>query len=107
MLQDTINKLEKIIAESKHLTPERQQELEALVKELHTELAELEKTQKEQANSIAEHAERLAQESLHEEQDEERLAVSVGGLKAAIREFEASHPNLTRIINSICVAFEV
>ncbi len=105
MLKNTLDKIEKAIAESGHLSKTHKQELEKLAAELRAELTELEKTKKSQAHHIAEQAEKIA--ASHAEQDDTQSTEALANLKNAVREFEASHPNLTRIINSICVAFEV
>jgi hypothetical protein len=107
MLQETIDKLEHKIRYTKTLTKEKREELTGLVRELRTELTELEKSEKEQAESIADFAHAAARESLRAKQDEQLLHLSAQGLKSSIRKFEVSHPNLTRVIQSICLAFGV
>ncbi len=107
MLQETIKKLEHLIETSNNMVPERREELIKLVSELKQELAELEKHEKEHAQSIAHFAKLTAHESLRDEKDEELIQISAKGLRTSVRKFEASHPNLTRVIQSICVAFGV
>ncbi|MCH9769678.1 MAG: hypothetical protein K0U12_02250 [Gammaproteobacteria bacterium] len=107
MLKEDLARLEQLIKEAKNLEPQRRQELQQLAKELRAELETLAKTERNQAQSISSYAKLAAHESLREDQDNELHELSTTGLKASIRKLEASHPDLTRIIQQICLAFGV
>lgn len=107
MLQDDLNKLEKLIKESKSLSAERRAELQQLARQLRSELELLEKTQRDQAQSISSYAKLAAHETLRNERDDQLHVHALEGLKTSIRRFEATHPALTRVIQQICVAFGV
>lgn len=59
-------------------------------------------TQAEQAESIAGFTESGAREALRSQPDPELLDTSLDGLRKSVREFEASHPKLTEVVNAIC-----
>jgi len=107
MLQDTLNKIENMIEQSDKLTPEKKHELEKLAAQLRNELADLEKTNQEHAHSIAGFAKLTTHEALRQQRDEKLLQHAYGGLQESVREFEASHPDLTRVLQQICAAFGV
>ena len=98
MLDDKFDKIKAAIETDNSLTNEKRQKLLALSEELHHELDELEKTHERQSHKIAEHTHKVIKDS---------SAESTGGLKDTIREFEASHPNLTRIVQTLCAQFGV
>ena len=107
MLHDTLNRLEKIIKNSDKLSVAKKQELEKLAVELRKELAKLEKTDREHAHSIAGFTKLTAHEALRQQRDEKLLQHAYGGLQESIRKFEATHPNLTRVLQQICASFGV
>lgn len=107
MLQETMNRIENLLRASKDLSDAQKRELLALMKQLHAELSELEKVEREQAHSIAYFTKVMTHEFLRTKPDKELLAVAMQGVKTSIRKFEATHPNLTRIIQSICLTFGV
>ena len=98
MLDDKFKKIKSVIDSDKALSDEKRQSLLQLSDELHTELNQLEKTHKKKAHKIAEDAHKVVHESSSE---------STTGLQDAIQEFEVSHPNLTRIIQTLCAQFGV
>jgi len=100
MIEDTLNKLERRLRSAQNLSPEHRASLEKLVRELRTEIAELDDD--ERAESIAGFTESSAREALRSERDDDLLDLSLQGLEKSTREFEASHPRLTSVVNHIC-----
>ena len=107
MTNDSLDKMEQIIDNAQHISDEKKTELHQLAHELRDELLELEKTEKQHAQSIAGFSQQATHESLREDQDEELLNISVKGMKSSVRKFEVTHPELTRVIQQICAAFGV
>ena len=107
MLKDELNRLEQLIKTSKNLEPERQQELINLAERLRRELNQLAETAEEDAKTISGHVHQVAHTSLQDQKDETMVASAADHLKQSVREFEVTHPALTRVIQQICIAFGV
>jgi hypothetical protein len=101
MIEDTISKIETRVQSTETLKDDRRQELLALLKTLKTEVAELSKTNGEQAQSIAGFAQISAHEATRSDQNPQLLDLSLKGLSYSVSELEGSHPRLVRIVNSI------
>jgi chromosome segregation ATPase len=104
MLQDTITKIAKIEARlqtSAALGDDQRAELLSLLGQLKTEIAELSKTHREQAESIAAFAEVSASEATRAEKNPQTLRHSIGGLQSSVGEFETTHPRLAAVVNRI------
>jgi len=102
MINETLQKLEQRLATSTTLSPEHRTALEGLVRDLRGEIEALRVDNAEQAESIASYTETSTREALRLEQDAEMLDVSLDGLQRSVRSFEASHPQLTSVVNAIC-----
>ena len=103
MLDDTLKKIETIIANSR-MRDEKKEELHELMGDLKSELGDLSDTHESQAQSIAGFAKVSSHEATREPQQEELVTLSMAGLKVSAAEFEVTHPRLARTINAICVA---
>lgn len=101
MIEDTIGKIEARIQNADAIKDDRRRELLQLLGTLKSEVAELSKTQGEQAQSIAGFAELSAHEATRSEQNPQLLRLSLEGLKSSVEELENSHPRLAQIVNSI------
>ncbi len=102
MIQDTLQKIEARLAASATLSDENRAALESLLSDLRREIDGLEGDRAEEAESIAAFTESSAREALRESQDPDLLDASLSGLQKSVRHFEASHPNLTQVVNGIC-----
>ncbi|MDF3129918.1 DUF4404 family protein [Kiritimatiellaeota bacterium B1221] len=100
MIEDTLLKLENRLKASKNLNAENRLALQKLVSELRQEIDQLDDD--DQAESIAGFTETSAREALREQQDQDLLDVALDGLQKSTREFEASYPKLTAVVNNIC-----
>jgi peptidoglycan hydrolase CwlO-like protein len=98
MLDDKIKKIKSAIETDDTLSKEKREELLRLSDELGKELTSLEKTHEKKSHKIAEQAQKTVDESSPEH---------LSNLKEVIEEFEVSHPNLTRIIQTLCAQFGV
>jgi len=100
MIEETLQKLENRLDQSKNLNEENRRDLQEMVRELRLQIDELDDD--DQAESIAAFTENSAREALREQQDQDLLDIALDGLKKSTREFEASHPTLTSVVNNIC-----
>jgi hypothetical protein len=102
MIHDTLQKIELRLAASETLSDENRAALETLLKDLRTEIDTLSGDRVEEAESIAAFTESSAREALRTKQDPDLLEASIQGLQRSVRHFEASHPDLTQVVNGIC-----
>lgn len=102
MFEDTMRRLESAIKSIRSSEGKNNAELLELLKTLRNEVEQLSKTHGEQAQSIARHAEMAAHEATRKERADPLIEHSVEGLSLSVQGFEASHPNLTETVNSIC-----
>jgi len=100
MIEDTLHKLEARLKKSKNLTAENRLALQDLIQNLRLQIDDLE--DEDSAESIAGFTEASTREALRENQDQDLLDVALDGLQKSTREFEASHPKLTSVVNNIC-----
>ena len=101
MIEETVGKIQSRIEAVEAISPERKQELLQLLGTLKSEVAELSKTHGEEAESIAGFTEISAREATRTEQNPQLLQLSLQGLSSSVEEFEKSHPQLVRIVNTI------
>lgn len=109
MIEDIMQKIKAIIHDHEKLTAEKREALLKLIATLHEELKSLAKSNPEKAKKIADFANKVAEQAMQDdtERNPELHEMSMNDLKNAVREFEASHPNLTRVVQSICATFGV
>jgi hypothetical protein len=100
MIEDTLHKLETRLAQSENLNDENRTALQALVKDLRLQIDALDDD--DRAESIAGFTETSTREALRTEQDQDLLDIALDGLQKSTREFEASYPKLTAVVNNIC-----
>ena len=101
MIEDTLSNIEAKIQAADSIKNDRKRELLQLVATLKSEISELSKTDREQAQSIAGFTEISAHEATRSEQNPELLKLSLKGLSSSVGGFEKSHPQLVQLVNSI------
>ncbi len=101
MIEDTISKIEEQIQSSEAIKDERRRELLQLLGTLKSEVANLSKTNSDQARSIAGFAQVSTHEATRLEQNPDLLNLSLQGLKSSVQELEETHPRLVQIVNAI------
>jgi hypothetical protein len=104
MIDDTIRKIENGLANNESLDANKRIELQGLLAQLKTEIAQLSTTHSEEAESIAGFAERSASEAIRSTQDPKLLDLSIKGMSASVEKLEQSHPKLVGIVNSLSKA---
>jgi hypothetical protein len=103
MIEETFNKIKIKIQSTTTVTAEKKTELLTLLSSLESEISTLSTAQSEHAESIAGFVERSAHEATRRDKDSELLELSLTGLTASVKSFEASHPRLVRDINYISI----
>ena len=101
MVEDTVKKIEEKIRNSGSITGKKKAELLKLIASLQSEITNLAKAEGEHAESIAGFVERLTHEATRQKRNPELLRLSLAGLAASVKGFEASHPRMVEDINFI------
>jgi len=101
MIDKTIGEIEAKIRGAGAVNEERKRELLELLGRLKSEIGTLEKTDDEQAQSIAGFAQLSAHEATRTRQNPESLDHSLQGLRSSVDGFEKSHPKLVQIVSAI------
>jgi hypothetical protein len=102
MIEDSIKKIETKIRTASSLTEGNKTELLNLLSGLEVEIVKLAKSESDHAESVAGFIERSTHEATRRERNPELLQLSLAGLVASVKGFEASHPRLVADINAIC-----
>jgi polyhydroxyalkanoate synthesis regulator phasin len=100
MIEDTLEKLEKRLADAATLSEEQRSALQDLVTQLKSEIDALD--DEDHADRIAGFTEAGTREALREQTDMDLLDLNLEGMRRSVRHFEASHPNLISVVNSVC-----
>ncbi len=98
----TITKIKTKIQEATFPRSETKKELLDLISQLEPEAAGLSKAHPEHAESIIGFMERSTHEATRHGKNEELLKISLAGLNASVKGFEASHERLVAVVNNIC-----
>ncbi|MCB1144380.1 MAG: DUF4404 family protein [Leptospiraceae bacterium] len=102
MIQDTISKIEENIKNTQNINDEKKEAILGLINSLKEEVIELSKTNHEDATTVANFTKVSTHEATKSTKDEELLGLSLKGLSQSVTKFEASHPDLVAVVNSIC-----
>jgi len=101
MINETILKIQKTIANSKTISEENRKELLQLVSSLEHEVLDVARSDREEAQSIANFASASAHEAMKEKVDSRMFELAREGLMASVRKFEVTHPDLVSVVNAI------
>jgi chromosome segregation ATPase len=102
MIEDTLEKIEARIKNSKTISEEKRRELQELLGKLRNEVSNLAETRPEQAESITRLTDISTSEATRrDEKNRTVLNESLGGLEKSVKEFEDSHPQLVQVVNTI------
>ena len=102
MSQETIDKISRQLQDA-NITETQKKELQTLLATLKDEIKVLEKTNTEDAKSIVGFTEISAHEATKTEKNPDLMNVALQGMNYSVKEFEVSHPELVRIVNSISI----
>jgi hypothetical protein len=103
MIKKTINAIEEKVRQLDSMEKDNRAELLTLLSTLKTEIEELAKTCREEAESILGFATVSTHETLRQEKNPHLVRVSLEGLSSSVKGFETSHPTLVGTVNRICV----
>ena len=103
MLDKTLTQLETNIRQSETIQAEKKAELLRLLTTLKAEVAALEHTHAEHAESVVGFTARSTQEAMRQARNPRLVAIATQGLAASVEELEASHPQLVHIVNAMSV----
>ena len=104
MIQEQIEKIEAKIGSTENIPAETRQDLLALLATLKSEIAHLDETHSEDAQSIARFAEVSTHEATREEKRPDLVQAGIQGLTSSVEGFESSHPHLVQSVNQLAVA---
>jgi hypothetical protein len=102
VIKKTMEKIRARVQHESAVSDEKKSELLGLLSSLESQVAQLSETNSEQAASIAGFVERSAHEATRRKRHPELLEISLEGLAASAKGFEASHPVLVEDINAVC-----
>lgn len=103
MLDETLAKLETNIRKSDVIKADNKAELLRLLTTLQSEIAALEHTHAEHAESVVGFTERSTSEVIRYTKNPQLVDLALRGLSASVEELEVSHPQLVNIVNAISV----
>jgi hypothetical protein len=103
MLDETLAKLETNIRASEAIQADKKTELLHLLATLKSEIATLEHTHAEHAESVVGLAERSMREAIRQPKDSQLAASALQELSESVAELEVSHPQLVNVVNAISV----
>ena len=99
----SLNDIEKIIRASEALQADQKAELLRLLTTLKSEIATLEHTYADHAESVIGLTERSMHEAIRQPKDPQLAASALQELAASVAELEVSHPQLVNVVNAISV----
>lgn len=102
MLNETLAALETSIHQARSLTDENKAELLCLLTTLKTEMVALAETHAEHAESIAGFTAVSTHEVVRQPRNPHLVELALQGLSSSVEELETSHPQLVRVVNSLC-----
>lgn len=102
MSEELINRIETKIEQSAGLSDEVRTDLNGLLATLKEEVAELQKTHGDHAESLASFAGAAAHEAMRSETNPHLLELAIDGMSESVKEVETEHPKLVEITNAIC-----
>jgi hypothetical protein len=103
MPDSAIDKIISRVAENGSLSPDNKEELLQMLAAMKAEISGLAKTDSQNAQSIVSFAEISAHEATKDGKNPELLNCAVSGLRFSVKGFEASHPELVKVVNSIAM----
>ena len=103
MIHHTIAEIEERLQKAGSVPEQNKTELLQLLSTLKSEIAELSRTNVEQAQSIAGFTQVSTHEATRDEKDPKLVRLSLDGLSSSVAGFEESHPKLVEIVNRICM----
>lgn len=101
MIKDTLSKIEQKVKNADAIGDKNKDQLLDLLSTLEKEVTDLAQTDQENAESITNFAKVSTHEATKQEKDQSLLDLSLRGFAGSVDKFEASHPQLTEVVNRI------
>lgn len=102
MIDETIAKIEKTIADEDNIETDSRSELLGLLSRLKLEITTLPNPEGEHARSITKFMDVSAHEAMRQTKNPDLLDLSLKGLSSSVKDFEADHPKLAEVVDAIC-----
>lgn len=102
MIDETLKELQEKIKKSTSIPEKNKEELISMLSELKSEIVQLAKTKREEAESITGFTKLSAHEATRRKRDQHLLDLSLKGLVSSVEALEVSHPRLFQLVNSVC-----
>ena len=103
MIDSSFKRIHEQINQATELSSEHRTELEQLIGNLEKEVTVLSKTRPDDSNSISGFAHLSAQEAVRDTKRPDLLKHSIEGLSASVVGLETEHPQVTALVNRLCV----
>jgi len=103
MIKKTIATIEEKVKQLDSINKENKTQLLTLLSSLKTEIEELSKTRREEAESILGFTTISTHETMRQDKNPHLVELSLEGLASSVKGFESSHPTLVGTVNAICV----
>jgi phage I-like protein len=103
MIKKTIATIEEKVKQLDSIKKENKTQLLTLLSSLKTEIEELSKTRREEAESILGFTTISTHETMRQDKNPHLVELSLEGLASSVKGFESSHPTLVGTVNAICV----
>ena len=100
---EKLNAIEKRIQSLDKISPERKSEILALVSELKSEIASLEESHHEHAESVSGLMSVSTHEATRTERNERSLELVLEALRSSVESIESSHPSLVKTVNALSI----
>jgi hypothetical protein len=103
MIEDLLEEIKQRLTQTAAVDDAQRRDLLRLFDELREEVAGLSRTRAEHAQSITGFVGLSAHEATREHKDPQLLDLALKGLASSVEGFEASHPDLVKRVNDICL----
>ena len=98
MTDERIQKIKSAVESADHISPEKKNELLAVLAKLKPAIAEVARTHEEEAERISRFVETSAHEVARRSERPQGVESVLNKLKQTVEKFEASHPQLTTFV---------
>jgi len=102
MISNKLKNIEEKIRNAEAMEQGNKDSVLELLDDLKKEIREINDDKAEQLSSMGSFAEAGANEATRTDGDEGILNIALSGVRASVKDFEESHPQLVQVINSIC-----
>jgi hypothetical protein len=102
MINETLDKLEKNVNSNSEIDNEQKEEFLGLLSKLKTEIITIEESHRQDAHNIVNYTDSSFNVATKNDKNKDELERNLNTLTGSIEGFEATHPKLVEIVNSVC-----